>query len=86
MTTVELQPLPLPPSPPEYDIWQRDYPQYLSAYNLAFNAERYATQKLVAGSTINDNIISARVAGYLLVELFKWREIITTSPCHRLSI
>ena len=85
MTSVELRPLPLPPSPPEYDTWHKDCPQYLSAYNLAFNAERYATQKLVADSTTNDNIISARVAGYLLVELFNWREILTTRPCDQLS-
>jgi hypothetical protein len=84
MTSVGLQPLPLPPSPPTYDTWQKDCPQYLSAYNLAFNAERYATQKLVAGPTKNDNIMSARVAGYLLVELFNWRKILTTGPCDQL--
>ena len=85
MSSVGLQPLPLPPSPPEYDTWHKDCPQYLSAYNLAFNAERYATQKLVSGPTKDDNIICARVAGYLLVELFNWREILTTHPCDRLS-
>ena len=78
MSLVELQVLPLPREPPTYEEWQKHSPQYLSAYNLAFNAEGYATK--------DDDIISARVAGYFLIELFKWREILSTVPCDRLSI
>jgi hypothetical protein len=78
MTSVELQALPLPREPPKCEEWQKDWPQYLSAYNLAFNAERHATQ--------NDDIISARVAGYFLIELFNRHAFLTTEPCNRLSI
>ena len=74
MSLVELQALPLPREPPKYEEWQEDW---LSAYNLTFNAERYATQ--------NHDIISARVAGYFLIELFNRRAFITTEPCDRLS-
>ena len=79
MSLVELQALPLPREPPSpmYEEWQKDWPQYFSAYNLAFNAERYATQ--------SDDIMSARVAGYFLIELFNRRALLTTKPCDRLS-
>ena len=89
MESVELQPrLPRPllrePSP-TYDTWKNDWPQYLSAYSLAFNAETYATQKAEADSTQNDDITSARVAGYFLLEFLNWRYILTTGPCDQLS-
>ena len=88
MASVDLQSLPLPPEPTTYEIWREDRPQYLSAYNLAFNAESHAAQQAEAEPTnkAKDNIISARVAGYLLVELFDRREILTEGPCSRLSI
>jgi hypothetical protein len=77
MSLVELPEFPLPREPPKYEEWKKDWPQYLGAYNLAFNAERDATE--------NDDIISARVAGYLLVELFNWSNILTMCPCDQLS-
>ena len=86
MSLVELPALPLPREPPKYKEWEKDWPQFLSAYQLAFNAERYATQQLAAVATKNDNIIAARVAGYLLVELFNCSEILTTRPCEQLSV
>ena len=76
MSLVELQVIPLPREPPKYEEWQKDWPQYLSAYNLAFNAERYATQ--------SDDIISARVAGYFLIELFNEHTLLTMEPCDHL--
>jgi len=85
-----LQSLPLPSKPTTYEIWREDRPQYLSAYNLAFNAEKYATQQAEADPSNNlrakDNIISARVAGYILVEFFNRRAILTEGPCRYLSI
>ena len=86
MESAGLRPHPLPPKPTTYEIWREDRPQYLSAYNLAFNAEKFATKQAEA-NPINrkDNIISARVAGYLLVELFNRRAILTEGPCSYLS-
>ena len=84
MTSVELHPSPLPPSPPTHDTWQKNWPQYLSAYNLALNAETYATQQAEAHPAQNDNIIFARVAGYLLLEFFDLRDILTTGPCDQI--
>ena len=83
MTSANLKPLPLPSHPETYDIWQRDQPQYLSAYNLAFDAEVYATQQ--ADPPRKNDIMFARVAGFLLVELFNWRAILTEGPCEFLS-
>src|ERR1700761_8561025 len=83
MTSANLKPLPLPSQPETYDIWQRDRPQYLSAYNLAFDAEVYATQK--ADLPRKNNIMFARVAGFLLIELFNRRAILTEGPCESLS-
>jgi len=86
MESVELEPRPLLREPPTYDTWKHDWPQYLSAYNLAFNAETYATQQPETDPSRNDNIISARVAGYFLIELFNRHTSLTTEPCDRLSI
>ncbi|KAF8259704.1 hypothetical protein EI94DRAFT_1750815 [Lactarius quietus] len=87
MASVGLQSRPLPPEPTTYEIWREDRPQYLVAYNLAFNAEKYATQHAEAEPTneVKDNIISARVDGYLLVELFNRRAILTEGPCIYIS-
>ena len=85
MTSVELHPSPLPSLPPTHDTWQKYWPQYLSAYNLALNAETYATQQAEADPAQNDNITSARVAGYLLLEFFHLRDILTTGACEQIS-
>ena len=68
MASVDLKPLTLPSEHVTYGIWQKDWPQYLSAYKLAFDAEEYATQQ--ADPAKKNNIMFARVAGFLLVELF----------------
>jgi hypothetical protein len=79
----------LSPDPTTYEgLSWRDESQYLRAYLRAYNAEIYATQQAEANPTnkqAKDNIISARVAGYLLVELFRQREILTKEPCRYLS-
>jgi len=86
MESVELEPRPLLREPPTYDTWKNHWPQYMSAYNLAFNTETYATQQPETDPSRNDNIISARVAGYFLIELFNRHTSLTTEPCDRLSI
>ena len=83
MASADLEPIPLPSEPVMFDKWQKDRPQYLSAYNLAFDAEKYAAQQ--AGSTRKKNVVFARVAGFLLVELFKRRATLTEGPCEHLS-
>ena len=93
MATVELRPLPLrvPSQLTTYEIWREKSPQYLVAYTLAFNAENYATRQAEASTTkkakeiAQKNVMYARVAGYLLVELFDRHEILTEGPCSRLS-
>ena len=83
MASANLKPLSLPPKPTTYDIWQKGRPQYLSAYKRAFDAEVYATQQ--AGPTKKKNIMFARVAGFILVELFNRQGILTEGPCEHLS-
>ena len=83
MASADLEPIPLPSRPVVYDEWQKDWPQYLSAYNLAFDAEKYATHQ--AGPTGKMNVMFARVAGFLLVELFNRRTILTEGACEHLS-
>lgn len=67
-------------------MWQKDWPQLLYAYHLACNAEGYATQQALSDSSkqAKDDILYARVFGYLLVELFNWRAILTEGPFNQL--
>ena len=55
-----------------HDEWQ-ERPKYLEAYQRARTA------------TGDDDAIAARVAGYLFVELFNRRSILTEEPCRQLS-
>jgi hypothetical protein len=88
MESVQLHSHPLPPEPTTYEMWRTDRPQLLGAYHLAYNAERYAIQQALSDSSkkAKDRILFARVFGYLLVELFNWRAILTEGPCNRLLI
>ena len=83
MTTVALSPAPLPPKPVPYAEWLEHQRNCLSAYEKAFNAEHRAVLQVEA-NPINEakqNVVSARVAGYLLVELFNRRAILLEGPC-----
>ena len=83
MAPTDLHPCPLPPRPTTYEEWREYRPTYLSAYSLAFDAENYATNQAEANENREDDIISARVAGYLLVELFT--QLATERPCNSLA-
>ena len=81
MTTIILSASPLscvPPTP------FQERPDYLSAYNLALKAERHADEQVrdnPSNQQTKDNLISARVAGYLLLELFNRRGVLSEGPC-----
>ena len=84
MTTVELLATPLPPNPAPYEEWRSDRPDYLRTYDMVLAAERHADDQVKANPSdrrAKDNLISARVAGYLLVELFNRRAILSEGPC-----
>ena len=73
MTVIRLSPSPLPREPAQSEALDAYSPDYLSAYNLVLDAELHANER--------DNLISARVAGYLLLELFNRRGILSEGPC-----
>jgi len=84
MTTVELSPTPLPSNPPPYDEWKGNWPDYLRAYDMALNAERHAGEQVEADPSnreAKDHLMFARVAGYLLLEFFNRRAVLSEIPC-----
>ena len=88
MTTVQLHPSPLPPKPPTYDTWEAIIPSLSRAYDLVLGAEHHATKRAEADPTnmeAKDDIISVRVAGYLLIELFDKSPVLSLKPCLRLA-
>ena len=76
----------LPPSlpTPAYDTWSATRRNYLIVYRMAYQAERYAETKLLRQEA-KKNAMFARVAGYLLVELFDRRAVLTETPCVSLA-
>jgi len=88
MTTLELSPTSLPLKPPPYDEWKGNWPNHLRAYDLAFNAERHADKRLKvdpSNQEAKDHLMFARVAGYLLLEFFNRRAILSDIPCESLA-
>jgi len=84
VATVELLATPLPPNPGPYEEWRSDRPDYLRTYDMVFAAERHADEQVKANPSdrkAKDNLTSARVAGYLLVELFNRHTILSEGPC-----
>jgi hypothetical protein len=84
MSTIKLPVTPLPPKPVPYEEWQLAWPDCRSAYDRVYNAEWHALQQVEANATSKETkqkLISARVAGYLLVELFNRRTILSEGPC-----
>jgi hypothetical protein len=84
MTTIALSPSPLPRSPASCEQWREYRPNYLSAYNIVLNAERHANEQVEADPSnreAKDNVMFARVAAYLLLELFSRRAILSETPC-----
>ena len=57
---------------------------YLSVYERILVAECQATEQVEGNPTnkvAKDDVISARVAGYLLIELWNRRMVLTEKPC-----
>ena len=80
MTTIELPPSPLPLRPPQYESWREIQPNFVSAYDAVLNAERHANERAMIGPEAKDNLISARVAGYLLLEPYNRRTTLADRP------
>ena len=81
MATVELSSSPLPAP---HEEWGRYRPNHLSAYTTVLNAERYAGERVQVDSSSRDaknDLIFARIAGYLLIELYNRRKILSDMPC-----
>ena len=88
MAEIELTPAPLPRTPVLYEEWLEHRHNYLSAYDKVYNAERHAVEQVEANSTNKEaeqNVVSARVAGHLLVELFSRRTILSEGPSRSLA-
>ena len=88
MTTIELSASPLPRKPAPSEEWRVHRPDYLSVYNLVLDAERHANEQVEAnlsGREAKDNLMFARVAGYLLLELFSRCAILSEGPCASLA-
>ncbi|KAF9654326.1 hypothetical protein BDM02DRAFT_3106658 [Thelephora ganbajun] len=87
MTTVELSTSPLPRPPALSEEWRACRPDYLSVYGLVLDAERHANEQVKANPSYReakDNLMFARVAGYLLIELYNRRAILSEVPCRSL--
>jgi hypothetical protein len=84
ITTVELSVSPLPRPPPPYEEWRKYWTDHLSTYDIILNAERHADEQVQANPSnqeAKDNVMFARVAGYLLIELFNRRVVLSEAPC-----
>lgn len=75
----------LPRGPAQYEEWRSDWPDYFSAYNTIFDAEDHAAQQALEADHRNreakDDSTFARVVGYLLLELFNRRVVLSKTPC-----
>ena len=84
MAVIELHPNRLPLEPPAYTLWNGRWPEYSRAYNRTLHAESHAAKQAQVNLNnrgARDDVRFARVAGYLLIELFKWRKTLGTKPC-----
>jgi hypothetical protein len=83
MTTVTSPPSPLPPRPTPWEDWGGNQRNYQSAYETILSAERHADERIKANPSdkeVRDQLISARVVGCLLVELYARRSILYDKP------
>jgi len=88
MTTIEPSASPLPRKPAQLEDWEMYMPDCPSVYNLVLEAERHANEQIEANPSsreAKDNLMFARVAGYLLPELFNRRAILSEGPCASLA-
>ena len=73
MTTIKLSASSLPREPAQFEALDAYNPDYLRAYDLVLKAECCVVEK--------DDLISARVARYLLLELFNRCGVLSEGPC-----
>lgn len=88
MSRIQLFSGPLPARPPKYQQWSEHDPSLRSAYDLTRQAEFQANTKIDANPSdheAQENLISARVVGYLLIELFNLSWSLTPKPYKYLS-
>jgi len=82
-TTIKSQRLPRhPPTGPELTA-------FADAYHIVLDAEHHAEKQLLInsiGQKEKDNLIFARVTGFLLIELFDNRKILSVTPCVTLAL
>lgn len=81
---VKLTVSPLPRPPPPHEEWSLSRPIYLKAYNTILEAGDHASEQVKANpfsEEAKDNAMHARVIGYLLLEVFNRRAILTEGPC-----
>jgi len=74
-TTIKSQRLPSQPA--------QEWSEYTRAYGIVLNAELHAEERLAInplGQKEKDNLIFARVTGFLLIELFDNRKILGVTP------
>ena len=84
MSTVKLEPTRLPLEPPAYEACNIDRDAYLNAYGRVLLAEHQAIKRVEDNPTdkaAQDDMISARVAGYLLIEFWERKGVLTDAPC-----
>ena len=87
MAVVELESSRLPLEPPAYVFWRENRPKYSKAYDRTLRAEFHAAEQAEVDPTnqdAQDNVNSARIAGYLLLELFDRRTTLGEGPCKAL--
>ena len=77
---------PPPRKPAPSEEWRVTWPTYLSTYDIILDAEDHPVQvqQVETDSSdqeASDNLMFARVAGYLVLEFFIRRVILTETPC-----
>jgi len=82
-TTVNSQPL--HPQP----LSDREWSKFSRAYDIVLDAEHHAEERLAInplGQKEKANLIFARATGFLLIELFDKRKILSVTPCVTLAL
>ena len=75
-TTITTSPLPVLDSPQIQELRLSEKPSRYNAYNRILRAEQHAVQQRA-----KEDIVSARVAGYLLLEFHAQSDILGDRPC-----
>jgi len=65
-----------------------EWPKYRNTYGIVLGAERHAQERFAikpSGREEEYNLLFARVTGFLLIELFNERAILSVEPCASLA-